>query len=94
MAYQALNAFLRPKPYLLIVSSPIDSFHARVTNPEFKDGDAPIMEVEAHSQKLESLCPLVDRRLRELECIVKDIEQSHAFVRAVEVLCVLICLQR
>ena len=90
MAYQVLNAFLRPKPYLLIVSSPIDSFHARATNPEFKDGDAPILEVEAHSQKLESLRPLVDMCLRELECIVKDIEQSHA----VEVLCVLICLER
>ncbi|OCK95901.1 uncharacterized protein K441DRAFT_695338 [Cenococcum geophilum 1.58] len=50
------------------------------------NGDAPILEVEAHSQKLESLRPLVDRRLRELECIVKDIEQSHAFVGAVEVL--------
>lgn len=50
------------------------------------NGDAPILEVEVHSQKLESLRPLVDRRLRELECIVKDIEQSDAFVGAVEVL--------
>lgn len=91
MTYQTLNAFLRPKPYLSIVSSPISFFHPRVTNPEFKDGDAPTPEVEAHSQKLKNLLPLVDRRLRKLEYIARGIEQPHAFVGAVEVLCVLIC---
>lgn len=54
--------------------------------PEFKDGEAPTPEVEAHSQKLKNLLPLVDRRLRKLEYIVRDIEQPHAFVGAVEVL--------